>query len=71
MGFYKGLSGTRGKALLTLEREWRRSEDGGGRGRSRDAISRQMVGRAAATTMIIIIDRFSLGWVMLPAKNVG
>ena len=64
MGFYKGLSGTRSKALLALAREWRRTEGwrrAGGRGRSRDAISRQMDGRAATTTMMIIIDRFSLG----------
>ena len=63
MGFYKGLSGTRGKALLTLEREWRRTRGrrvGGGVGHVMLSHDRWM-GRAATTAMMMIIDRFSLG----------
>ena len=69
MGFYKGLSGTRGKALLTLEREWRRTE-GWRRGRSRDAISRQMDG-SGGYNGDDDDHRPVLARVMLPAKNVG
>ena len=66
MGFYKGLSGTRKKALLVLEREWRWTEGGmeagaGGVGHVMLSHDRWMGRPAATTTMMIIIDRFSLG----------